>query len=66
VTQAAKNSKSIAGSVVVMLIAVATVAWFGYTILFPQDVVTFLVSIIYFPVAGIMIFVVYMRLKGKN
>ena len=66
VTQASKSSKGIAGSVVVMLIAVATAAWFTYTLLFPQDVITFLVSIVYFPVAGIIIFVVYVRLKGKN
>jgi hypothetical protein len=59
------NAKGIAGPIILMFLAVATAAWFAYSTLFPQDVITFLVTIIYFPIIGIIAVGLYRHLRHK-
>ncbi len=64
--QTAKNKNGVAGPVVLMVFATMTAAWFAYSMLFPQDVITFLVTLIYFPMVGVICFVLYGRLRNRT
>ncbi len=60
------TSKSTAGPVVLMFLAGMGVAWMAYSMLFPQDVITFLIMLAYIPAVGVAAALLYRRLKHKH
>jgi hypothetical protein len=63
VTQATNGNKGIAGAVVVMVITGFGIAWIAYSTLFPQGVLTFILLLIYAPIAGVVAMLLYMKLR---
>jgi len=64
-TQTENTNSSIAGPVVLMFIAVMAAAWIVYSTLFPQDVLTFLIMLVYIPIVGVIAALLYWKLKRK-
>lgn len=62
-TQTSNAKTGIAGPVVLMFIAGMGAAWFAYSTLFPQDVLTFLIMLTYVPIVGIIAVLLYRKLK---
>lgn len=62
-----KNTKeSIAGPVVLMFLSAMAIVWWVYSALFPQDVLTFLLMLMYIPIVGIAAVFLYRRIKMRE
>jgi hypothetical protein len=62
-----QNTKEgVVGPILVMFLAVMTGAWFVYSTLFPQGVLTFIILLIYLPVVGIIAVILYRYLKCRD
>ena len=64
-TQTANTNRGAAASVVLMFLMVMAGAWMAYSWLFPQDVLTFLIMLVYIPVVGVIAALLYRYLRCK-
>lgn len=61
-----QTTKGVAGPAVLMFLAGMGAAWMIYSTMFPQDVLTFIILLVYIPTVGVIAALLYRWLKHKH